>query len=38
MTHKIFKFTRRLLMVLSAALSFALILFLQMSLSGAPHV
>ena len=38
MTKKTFKLTKRLLMVLSAALSMALVLFLEMNLEGTTHV
>jgi hypothetical protein len=38
MTKKTFKFTKRLLMVLSAALSFVLVFFLEVSLKGTTHV
>ena len=38
MTKKTFKFTRRLLIVLSAALSLALVLFLEVGPEGITHV
>jgi len=38
MTKKTFRFTRRLLMVLSAALSLALVVFLEIKLEGMTHV
>ena len=38
MTEKTFRFTKRLLMVLSAVLSVILVLFLEVSLKGMTHV
>jgi len=38
MNKTTFKFTKRLLMVLSAVLSLALVLFLEMNLEGTTHV
>jgi alpha-N-acetylglucosamine transferase len=38
MTKKTFRFTKRLLMVLSVSLCLALVLVLQMNLEGVTHV